>query len=480
MKLTTLLAVCFFLVSLPAITVKAQKVKSAPFSYVPEKSDDGYNQRVPQKTFALANGDFIILAHKSATEYALERYTTTLKRVWTTPIAVTSSESIERFLVSPTQALVVIYNRSTTGQSLFAQPVSLADGQKAPGQKLVVADSRSRRPGVAVSADGTKLLAWTYTTHNKQIRAIQAKIYDERLNKPQERTYDFSDVGSFFSTTLHIGNDGTQYVVLLSDGLKKLSVRCYRNDRPDVKVMAVAVGGTFGGKEVTVFDARSILQPDNSLYTAAICTERLSGQYYSLKMVKFDFTALTMKFADEFRFTPEYLAQVNQLAQTKASRLEDVYLSDLLLNEEKQVVVVAEKKYEEGGDESVVRAKELHLFGYNEFEKPVWHHIIAKDQVAPPAESFTGIGYRAAVFGLDLHLLTQEKIKDKSDLYVRLINVKTGDIQPAKGLGLNVASDQNLAYVKDFTTWLDSKTIIGVSRPSKKSAALMLNKITVK
>jgi hypothetical protein len=47
-------------------------------------------------------------------------------------------------------------------------------------------------------------------------------------------------------------------------------------------------------------------------------------------------------------------------------------------------------------------------------------------------------------------------------------------------LKLNVADDQNLAYVKDFSTWLGEKTIIGVSRPNKKSKALQLNKIAVK
>ena len=53
-------------------------------------------------------------------------------------------------------------------------------------------------------------------------------------------------------------------------------------------------------------------------------------------------------------------------------------------------------------------------------------------------------------------------------------------VGPAERLKLNVADDQQLAYVKDFTTWLGEKTIIGVSRPSKKSAALQLEKIVVK
>ena len=68
----------------------------------------------------------------------------------------------------------------------------------------------------------------------------------------------------------------------------------------------------------------------------------------------------------------------------------------------------------------------------------------------------------------------------KSDLYLRRINAQTGVVSAPERLKLNVADDQQLAYVKDFTAWLDEKTIIGVSRPSKKSAALQLDKIVVK
>ena len=451
------------------------------FSYLPERPDDRYNQRVPQKTLSLADGGFLILAHKSATEYAVERYSIDLQRTWSATLPLSTTERIDGFARGARQALVVIYSKNDASQSLGAQTIDLATGQKAPLKKLVTTGNRDRRPGVAFSPDGTKLVAWTYASRNEQIRAISASIYDEQLTKLKDRTYDFHDLGAFFSPTVQIGNDGTQYVTLISDEMKKLSVRRYLNDNLDVKVMSVAVGGSFGGKAVMVFDTKLTLQPDNTLYAAAICTERLTGQYHSLKLVKFDFAGEgTMKFADELLFTPKYLEEANQATQSTSKRLEDVYLSDILLTEEKQLVIIAEKKYEEGGDESPVRTKELHLFGYNEFEKPTWHSIIAKDQVAPPAESFTGIGYRAAVFGPTVQILTQEKIKGKSDLYVRLVNAQTGVIQPAKGLGLNVANDQQLAYVKDFTAWLDAKTLVGVSRPSKKSAALMLNKIVVK
>ncbi|GAA3952984.1 hypothetical protein [Hymenobacter algoricola] len=460
---------------------QAQKVKSAPFNYLPEQAEDRYNQRVTRKMLPLESGGFIILAHKSATEYAVERYDADLKQLWTATVPVGAGESIEAFRHSPEQAWVVIHHKDNASQNLSVLPIDLRNGQKGALKKLVDAAARDRRPSIAVSPDGTKLVAYRYLTRDVQIKAISASIYDQKLTKLKDRTYDFHNLGDLFSPTVFVANDGTQYATLVSDHMQKLTVRRYRNDNPDIKVMSVAVGGTFGGKAVTVFDSRFTLQPDNMLYAAAICNERESGLYYSLKVVKFDFSDKgDMKFAPEFRFTPEYLAEVNKAGQTSAKRLEDVYLADLLLTAEKQLVVIAEKKYEEGGDESPVHARELHLFGYNEFQSPTWHSIIAKDQVAPPAESFTGIGYRAAIFGPEIQLLTQEKLNGKSDLYVRRVSTQTGVVQPAKGLGLSVASDQSLAYVKDFTGWLDAKTIIGVSRPSKKSAALMLNKIVVK
>jgi hypothetical protein len=458
-----------------------QKVKSTSFSYLPEQSEDRYNQRVPQKTLPLTGGGFLILAHKSATEYAIERYDADLKRLWSTALPLTAEQTVDGFASTASQATVVIYQKTGAAQSLSAQTVELGSGQKAPLKKIIETGVRDRRPGLAFSPDGSKLVAWRYLTRDAQIKSISASLYDEKLTKLKDRSYDFSDQGTLFSTTVHVGNDGTQYVTLVSDEMKKLTVRRYRNDIKDIKVMSVAVGGVFGGKVVNVFDARFRLLPDNTLYAAAICNERVSGLYHSLKVVKFDFSAEgDMKFAPEFKFTPEYLAEVNKANGNAAKRLEDVYLTDLLLTDDKQLVVMAEKKYEEGGDDSPGHTRELHLFGYNEFQTPTWHSIIGKDQIAPATEGYSSIGYRAAVFGSDVQVVTWEKLRNKSDLYLRRVNAQTGVVSEPKGLGLNVAADQNLSYVKDFTAWLDPKTLIGVSRPSKKSAALMLNKIVVK
>ncbi|WP_426490196.1 hypothetical protein [Hymenobacter sp. 102] len=458
----------------------AQRVKSAAFSYLPEQTEDRYNQRVASKTLPVPTGGFVILAHKSATEYAVERYDADLKRLWSTSLSLAAGESIDGFTRNGTQVLVVVHQGSPA-QQLLGYTLDLASGQKAPAKKLLEAGPRDRRPGAAFSPDGTKLVVWRYLTQGPQIKAISASVYDEKLTKLKDRTYDFHDQGGFFSSTVHVGNDGSQYVTLVGDEMKKLTVRRYRNDSPEVKVMSVSVGGTFGGKVVNVFDTRFRLLPDNTLYAAAICNERETGVYHSLKLVKFDFTAEgDMKFAPEFKFTPEYLAEVNKANGSVAKRLEDVYLTDLLLTDDKQLVVAAEKKYEEGGDDSPGHTRELHLFGYNEFQTPTWHSIIGKDQVAPATEGYSSIGYRAAVFGPEVQVVTWEKLKNKSDLYLRRLNVQTGVVSEPKGLGLNVASDQNPSYVKDFTAWLDAKTLIGVSRPSKKSAALMLNKIVVK
>lgn len=476
-----LLLSCLGLAFAAPAPVHAQKVKAIPFAYLPEQSYDRYNQRVARKTLPLASGGFLILAHKSAAGYAVERYDADLKRLWSTELPLTAEESIEGFTQSSEQATVVIYQKSGTGQRLVAHTLDLKSGQKSAAKKLTEAGPRDRRPGVAFSPDGTHTVAWRYLTRNEQIKTIVASVYDARLAPLKERSYDFHDQGAFFSTTVNIGNDGTQYVTLLSDEMKKLSVRRYLNTSSEVKVMSVALGGVFGGQEVMVFDARFSMQPNNVLYAAAICTQRKTGLYHSLKAVKFDFAGEgDMKFAAEVPFSAEYLAEVNKATQGTGKRLEDIYLAQLLLNEDNQLVIIAQKQYEEGGEDSPIHSRELHVFGYNEYLAPRWHSIIPKNQVAPPAEAFASIGFRAAVFGPNLQILTEESIKGKSDLYVRRVNVTTGVVQGPSGLGLKVANDQNLAYVKDFTAWLDPKTIIGVSRPSKKSAALMLNKIVVK
>ncbi|GAC1379008.1 MAG: hypothetical protein NVSMB30_26990 [Hymenobacter sp.] len=461
----------------------AQKVKSAPFSYLPEQGTDRYDMRVPRKTLALADGSgFVILAHQSAGGYAVERYDADLKKQWSTTIAVTPGETLEAFGRGPQQAWVVLHHKDESGQNLAVVPVNLQNGQKGPAKVVMAAPARDRRPGISISPDGTRLLAFRYLTREQQVKSIAATLFDQNLAQVQEKAYDFRDQGDFFSPAVYVANDGTQYVTLISDGMKKLTVRRYpAGSASEIKVMGVPVGGTFGGKAVTIRDAKFTVLNDGSLYAAALCADYLTGEYYSLKVVKYDFGGTgDMKFSPEFRFTPAYLAEVGKASGVDVKRLDDVYLGELLLTAEKQLVVIAEKHFEEGGSEAPVHARELHVFGYNEFGRPTWHSIVAKDQVAPAIDAFTGIGFRAAVFGNTVQLLTLETLNKKSDLYLRRINAQTGVVGPPERLKLNIASDQSLSYVKDFTTWLGEKTIIGVSRPSKKSAALQLEKIVVK
>ncbi|GAB3721329.1 hypothetical protein GCM10027594_01670 [Hymenobacter agri] len=465
-------------------SAQAQKVKSTPFSYLPEQGTDRYDMRVPRKTLALADGSgFVILAHQSSGSYSVERYDTDLKKQWSTTIPINPGETLEAFGRGTQQALVVLHHKDDNGQNLTLVPVNLQGGQKAAPKVLMAVAPRDRRPGVSISPDGSRVLAFRYFTREQQVKSMAATLFDQSGNKIEDKNYDFRALGDFFSPAVHVANDGTQYVTLISEGMKKLTVRRYpAGTSPEIKVLGVPVGGVFGGKSVTVRDAKFTVLGDGSLYAAAICADYATGEYYSLKVVKFDFSGNgDMKFSPEFRFTPEYLAEVAKAGGTDAKqRLDDVYLADMLLTPDKQLVVIGEKHFEEGGSEAPVHARELHLFGYNEFGAPTWHSIVAKDQVAPAVDSYTGIGFRAAVFGGTVQLLTLENINKKSDLYLRKVNAQTGVISPPERLKLNVADDQQLAYVKDFTTWLNEKTIIGVSRPSKKSAALQLDKIVVK
>src|SRR5690606_1540884 len=136
-----------------------------------------------------------------------------------------------------------------------------------------------------------------------------------------------------------------------------------------------------------------------------------TGNYYSLKAVKFDFENEDMVFAEEFKFTPDYLASVNKLDKSgsaKVSRLEDIYLTDLILTPEEKLLVLAEKKYLEGGENSPFYAKALHMFAYDQYLGTAWSSVLMKNQKAPADEAFAGISYRYHLAGSTLHLLTLE------------------------------------------------------------------------
>lgn len=466
---------------------RAQKTKSVPFSYLPEQGEDRYNQRVPHKTLALTDGSgFVILAHQSGSAYAVERYDADLKRQWSTTLPIAPGETVEAFGRSAEQAWVVLHHADESGQNLTVQPVALAGGQKGAPVVLVTAAASERRPSVRLSPDGTRLLAYRYATRDEQVRSLVGTLYDQKLTKLLDRTYDFRDQGDFFSPNILLANDGTQYVTLLGDAMRKLTVRRYpaTADRigvaTPIAVLGVPVGGVFAGKPIVIRDAKFSLLPDGQLYAAALCANYDTGELTSLKVVRFGFETSQLKLAPELPFAPAYLAEASKATGTELKRLEDIYLADLLLSEDKNLVIIAEKHFEEGGSDKPVHARELLVFGYNSFVTPTWHLVVPKDQVAPAIDSYTGIGFRAAVFGEEVQLLTLETLGAKSDLYLRRIQARTGVFSASQRLKLNVANDQQLAYVKDFTTWLGPKEIIGVSRPNKKSAALQLNEVKLK
>ncbi|MDX5442231.1 MAG: hypothetical protein LPJ89_00435 [Hymenobacteraceae bacterium] len=474
------------LLLLPQI-IFAQKVKTVPFSYLPDDSEDRYHQRIAKKTLPLNEQEFLILSRKGAGEYAVDRYNQDLELKWSAALPLPEGHTLEAFALQPQAALVVTHKKPGSDglQALFAHQIDINTGKVLQTQKLMEAPGRSRRMNVSISEDGSQIAVYRYTTNNEhQIRAMQAAVYNASLKKQLERTYDFSDIKGYLTPYVHIDNQGDQYVSILSDNATKMTVRRYQNSTDEVKVMTVMVGGLFSGKTIKVFDVQFTLNQEKALFAAMLCVDEQTGNYFSLKAVRFDFEANDMLFAEEFRFTDQYLKDLQKLAANKSEtpqRLSDIYLTELVLTPDKDFIVMAERKYTEGGENSPYVARELHLITYDEFLNPAWRSIIMKSQTAPASEAFSGISYRSRLFGSELHILTLETLNNKNDLYLRRINTRTGATSEApKAIGLNVANDKNIAYVKDFTAWLNEKNIITVIRPVKKSAGLQLSRITIK
>ena len=99
---------------------------------------------------------------------------------------------------------------------------------------------------------------------------------------------------------------------------------------------------------------------------------------------------------------------------------------------------------------------------------------------AQPEEGFNGISYLARYISGSLQLLTLETINGKTDLYLRRINAHNGAGVHPKPLGLDLAANQPLSYIKSFTAWLNDKTIVVVNRTADKTAGLQLSKVIMK
>ncbi len=458
---------------------------SVPFSYIPDNTEDQYNQSIRSKTLPVGSDGFVILSRSKPTEYAVERYNISLKKAWSATIPLAGDETIEAFVQNGDAALVVTHRDNGQGtQALHAHRINLGNGKKDKPVLLLEAPASARKAGIAISPDGTKLLAYRYsTTGNQVVQGISGSLYDGKLQKVKDTDYNLRDLRNIVSAEVIVNDAGDQFISLISENMDRLTVRQYTLKSPDAKGMSVLVGGIFDGKRVYIMDSKYALQPNGNLYGVVLTADEKSGEYYSLKAVKFDFENEDMVFAEEFRFTPEYLASVNSLDKSggaKSNRLEDIYLTDLILTPDEKLIVLAEKKYMEGGENSPYYAKEIHLFAYDQYMGTAWSSVLMKNQKAPADEAFTGISYRHHLTGNTLHLLTLEELDGKHDLYLRRIDTSTGKAEAPKAAGLNVADDKNISYVKDFTAWLSERDLVTVVRPSKKANSLQLRRLYIK
>lgn len=455
------------------------RIKTSPLALQPDLSSDAYQQRLKQQTLVLPDSRFIILTRKSGQEYTLALYQSDLKKSWETSLTLAEKEDLEAFSQDGQAALVLTHRAGSQGgsQAVYVTRIDLASGKKQTAKKLAEAPASSRRLGTALSPDGSKLVVYQYIYQQNQLSALAATVFSAGLDEGQQRTYSFRGVQGLQSARVQLDNKGNQYVLLVTHQSTQVSVRRYPLQGEEMKAMDIQLGGLFDGQQVYLFDTFFLVQPDDQVYAAAICAEEKTGLYHSLKVVRFDFRAGEMKFAPEFRFSPQYLSELNKLAPGPAplKRLEDIYLTDLFISPDKDLVVAAEKKYNEAPGKPFV-AREIHLFGYDNYLNPVWHSVLNKHQTAPVQEGFQAISYQAHVFGTTLQVLSLENGKGKTDLYARSINLKTGASPPPQALGLPL-NPVGLAYLKAHTAWLDEKTILAVGKSAKKPAWTLL-KIT--
>lgn len=478
----------FFLLAFIVVTsttIAQSKTKGAiPFEYHPNLTEDRYNQRITNKTIPTGPDQFVILSRKPDGSYAVEKYQAGLKKQWGPALPLTKEHTVYGFYTTKEAAIVVANIETGATQQMHGYYIDLASGALKNKQLLLESPVTNREPGIAISADGSKLLTYHFQADaNYKVRQVNGSLYDGKLTKVKDTNYNLNDLRDILSVDVQVSNSGEQYLSLISDNMNRLTVRQYNLKDQKAKAMSVLVGGVFGGKKVYIMDSRFKLMDDNQLYGAVITAEEATGLFYSLKAVKFDFEAEDMVFAEEFKFTDDFLSKVNALNKTdqkKPTRFVDTYLSDLYKDAKGNLLVVTEKKYTMGGKTSPYFAKEMMLFAYDEYLNSAWTSVLMKNQQAPAEDAFSGISYSAYLSGNTLHLLTLEELNGKYDLYLRQIDTNTGQTSEPKGVKLNVANDKELAYVKDFTAWFSDKDVSVVVRPKKKEASLKLHHIQLK
>ncbi|WP_276499774.1 hypothetical protein [Pontibacter litorisediminis] len=483
MRKHSTLFILLCLLCLPQAILAQSKTRAAvDFNYQPNPEADYYNQRLPHKSIPVGQNEFILLKRQGDGKYTVEKYNADLKKLWAAEILMAAGEEVESFTAGQEAALVVTHRKEGQNQLLQGYRMNLKNGQLEKPVQLLEAPSKGRRAGVAVSADGTQVLAYRFHTDNSfQIQRISGALYNGSLQKQQDVTYDLGDLRGILTADIKVGNGGEQYVNLISDQMNRLSVRQYKPGSKKAQVMSVLVGGVFDGKKVYIRDTHFELMPDGQMYGAVLTADEKSGGYYSLKAVKYDFEQEDMRFAEEYKFTPEYVQKVNALDKAdKSDKLQDIYLTDLILTPEKQLLILAEKKYTEGGEDAPYFAKELHLFAYDEYMTFDWNSVLMKQQQAPASDGFTSISYSSYLNGNTLNLLTLEELNGKYDLYLRQINTNNGQATAPQELRLGIPKDNKAAYVKDYTAWLADKNIVTVLRGGKKADKLQLSRIEIK
>ncbi|WP_147383257.1 hypothetical protein [Pontibacter oryzae] len=482
MKKHFILPALLCLLCLPQFIRAQSKIKAAVnFTYQPNPDEDQYNPRLPHKSIAVGPDAFVTLNHSTGGKYTLTKYTTELKQLWSAGIPLAPEETVEAFAANLTDALVVTRQLQGQNQVLQGYRINLKTGQHEQPVQLLQAPAKGRRAGVAISSDGSKVLAFRYLTDNSfRIQQISGTLYTGSLQAEQDVMYNLRDVAGILTADIQLANTGEQYLSLISDEMNRLTVRKYSPGSKQAKVMSVLVGGVFDGQKVYIRDTRFKLMDNGLLYGAVLTAEEKGGAYHSLKAVKYDFENEDMVFAEEFRFSPDYVRQVNALDKSSNTKLHDIYLTDLFLTPEQRLVLVAEQKYTEGGDNAPYVAKELHLFAYDRYMNHDWSSVLMKQQQAPASEGFSGISYSPNLQGNTLSLLTLETLSGKYDLYFRQIDTATGKATAPQSLNLGIPAGKNLAYLKAYTTWLTEKDIIAVIRSGKKDTGLQLSRIQIK
>ncbi|QHL87782.1 hypothetical protein GU926_10215 [Nibribacter ruber] len=470
---------CFFIFG----NTQAQKIKSVNFSLFSETTQDHYNQPLTQKAFALNSTDFIILSQKALGAYHVERFGKDLKAKWSTNLALLPQETVEAFARQQETALVITrrVDEAQGSQALLARVYNLATGQELQQKKLMEAPSQSRKLVVSLSEDGSKLVTQHYLQQEDRLLGIQATVYDGALTKIKDRRYEFPVHTGSLTAQVHVDNHGSQYLTLLTENAMRLSVRHYNNQDNEIKVMEVMLGGMFQQEKQYVLDLKFQLQQDSTLFAAALIADEKTGEYRSLKLVRFDYRLNDMRFAQEFLFTPDFLARISQANNlSTTAQLEDLYLADIIISQEGQLLIMTEKKFLEAGPEGKYKAQELMLFAYNEYLQPSWHSMIKKNQEAPATAGFSGISYRSQLFGNRLQLLTLETLNGKTDLYDRSVHLVTGASSEPKAAGLKIANNQKEVYDKSFTIWLEERTFTAVSKPAKAAKGFRLSRVRLK